>query len=85
MIAVADGGCYLTFLAFTVLTSMVLWFYGSDYRSQVQADRQAPGRQAGSSQAVRLKSGSSQAVRLKSGSVMMEALERTFVHRPIRI
>lgn len=64
-------------------------FYGSMVLTTVvrfrQTDRLQAGRQAGSSQAVRLKSGSSQAVRLESGSVMMEALERTFVHRPIRI
>lgn len=83
MIAIADGGCYPFYLS-TVLPS--------NYRSQAQADRQtdrqADRLQAGRRAQVRQvgrQAGSSQAVRLKSGSVMMEALERTFVHRPIRI
>lgn len=79
MIAIADVGCYPFYLLrFYLLTTAVRF-------RQTDRLRQAPGRQAGSSQAVRLKSGSSRAVRLKSGSVMVEALERTFVHRPIRI
>lgn len=76
MIAIADVGCY----PFDLLRFCLLWLYGSNYRSQVQADRQADRLQAGRRAQVRLKSGSSQA-----GSVMMKALERTFVHRPIRI
>lgn len=85
MIAIADGGCY----PFYLLRFYLLWFYGSNYRSQVQVGRQTDRlRQAGRQAQVRQvgrQAGSSQAVRLKSGSVMMEALERTFVHRPIRI
>lgn len=79
MIAIADGGCY----HFYLLRFYLLWFYGFNYRSQVQADRQADRLQAGRRPQVRQvgrQAGSSQA-----GSVMMKALERTFVHRPIRI
>lgn len=75
MIAIADGGCYLTFLSSTVLPST---FYGFTVLTTAVRFRQTgSGRQTGSRQAGGLKSGSSQAVRLKSGSVMMEALERT--------
>lgn len=60
MIAIADGGCY----PFDLLRFYLLWFYGSNYRSQVQADRlRQIGRQTGSRQAVRLKSGSQAQVR----------------------
>lgn len=72
MIAIADGGCY----PFYLLRLYGSTFYGSTVLTTAVRFRQRDRlRQAGSSQAVRL----------KSGSVMMEALERTFVHRPIRI
>lgn len=58
MIAIADGGCY----PFYLLRFYLLWFYGSNYRSQVQV------RQVGSSQAGRqtgrLQAGSQAEVRL---------------------
>lgn len=65
MIAIAEGGCY----PFDLLRFYFLRFYGSNYRSQVQADRlRQIGRQTGSSQAGRqtgrLKSGSQAEVRL---------------------
>lgn len=85
MIAIADVGgvTLLIFYGSTFYGSTVLRFSGSNYRSQVQADRYI--RQTVRLQAVRRaqvrqvgrQAGSSQAVRQKSGSVMMEALERT--------
>lgn len=56
MIAIADGGCY----PFYLLRFYLLWFYGSNYRRQVQADRQADRLQAGRQAQVR-QLGSSQA------------------------
>lgn len=89
MIAIADVGCYLTFLPdlSTFYGSMILTTAGRFRQTGRQTDRL---RQAGRRAQVRLKSGSQAQVRLRSGSsqagsVMMKALERTFVHRPIRI
>lgn len=79
MIAIADGGCYPFYLSTFYLLTTAVRFRQSGSGRQAQAGRQAQVRQVGR------QAGSSQAVRLKSGSVMMEALERTFVHRPIRM
>lgn len=57
MIAIADGGGGGVTLSIFYGST----FYGSNYRSQVQADRQADRLQAGSSQAQVRQSGSSQA------------------------